>query len=258
MSNDTIINLFSGTVAGVAAAIVTHPLEIARIRLQLSVSGTQPWNAQRLFNGLSAATAREAIFCGLRLGVYDSAKCWYSEVIPYPFIVRLVAGGTSGLMGTLASHPIEIIKVVKIYSPPGTGYPTIIKNLATHKQFFRALLPAAQRSILFSSSQLTTYDYCRGTISRYCVGLDQQIAIVLSSWASALVSTLLASPLEVVKVRMIGQGVSSASECLQCIIKYDGVRALWRGAGIMWFRVGPYTMVQLWCWEHLRGALREG
>lgn len=69
-----------------------------------------------LYNGLSAGLQRQLVFASVRLGMYDSVKAFYQDLLnerPEDLNVlgRVCAGLTTGAMAVMVGQPTEVVKV---------------------------------------------------------------------------------------------------------------------------------------------------
>eukprot|EP00760_Papus_ankaliazontas_P033555 PhM_4_TR6428/c0_g1_i1/m.86490 len=265
-----LVNVTAAAVAGGTAALLTHPMDVVRLRMQLNVSkatmkssgtaelmhalsATPP---RALFRGIGAAGVRESVWCSVRLGLYEPLRQGTVDALgrEHLFASRMVAAVTSTLIGTVAAHPFDLLKVVYIATPVSTAtYRVIATNLVGQRQVWRGLAPALQRAGLSGAVSIGTYDHVKSVL-RDSTGLGATLGpfglAVLASWVGSVATVAITAPLETVKVRAMASGMSTAA--LVGMAREHGVRTLWRGAGLMWFRVGPYTMVQLLVWEQCR------
>lgn len=249
MDSDHVI---SGACAGVVAGGLTHPLDVVRLRQQLRRK------VSFHFPGLCGALAKEAVYSAGRVTVYQ--MCVGDRKFTHADgAMRFTCGGLAGVVGTVLSHPVELVKVVKVVSPadPSPSYYRIVRNLVSQGDVFRALLPAVQRSVVFSAAQLGTYDVCKRRVMEWDRDLDYRYCVLVSAWLAGIVSTVLSTPLDVAKTRLIVSDFRGTYDCLRCIAQYEGVRYLWNGATATWLRLGPYTLVQMIVWEATLQSLRS-
>ncbi|CUG86005.1 mitochondrial carrier protein, putative [Bodo saltans] len=249
----SIDHMLSGACAGIIAGGATHPLDVIRLRQQLRAG----W--QWRYPGLCAALMKEAIFSAGRIGFYQmcTGGDQRRSFARGDSAIRFAAGGAAGVVGTVLSHPLELMKVVKVASPSNPSYIRIFRNLFRQQDLFRALLPAVQRSVVFSAAQLGSYDVCKRKVRAMDPELDYRYAVLLSAWLAGIASTILSTPLDVAKTRLIVSDFRGTYDCLRCIAQYEGVRYLWKGATATWLRLGPYTLVQMLVWEASLESIRR-
>lgn len=228
-----------GVFAGTSAALCTHPLDVLRVRSQLLER--QIPRLSSLYIGITAALSREVLYTGARLPIYSYLKQSTNKV---------TAGALAGAVGTCLSHPMDLVKVVKVCTPLEASNRKIMANLIRNGQCFKGLPAAIQRSILFSSVQLSTFDTCKEWIVDQDWDLRASTAVPISAWLAGCASTLVSTPFDVVKTRVMSGNVSGSIRCMQRIAKNEGLRSLWKGGWLMWLRLGPYTFIQMSVWEY--------
>eukprot|EP00744_Colponema_vietnamica_P022297 GILI01032011.1.p1 GENE.GILI01032011.1~~GILI01032011.1.p1 ORF type:complete len:251 (+),score=-9.64 GILI01032011.1:22-753(+) len=235
-----------GVIAGTSAALVTHPLDVMRVRSQLAERPSRRFTS--LYVGISAAILRETMYTGVRLPLYTTLKKKTNKVL---------SGAVAGAVGTCLAHPLDLVKVVKVCTPLKASNSKIMGNLIRNGQCFKGLAPAIQRSVLFSSVQLSTFDTCKEGILDLDWDLDAKVAVPVAAWIAGCASTVTSTPFDVIKTRvMVGNGLGSL-QCMKRLVKDDGFKALWRGGGLTWLRLGPYTFIQMSVWEYSLSLLKN-
>lgn len=96
ISNFT-INLIPGLITGFAQSIIDNPIEVAKIKL---MSGTSDIKINNLYQGFGYLLGRNILFA---IPVAYSVKTYGKE---HPFL----AGAIGGLIGSIISHPLDVIK----------------------------------------------------------------------------------------------------------------------------------------------------
>lgn len=124
---------------------------------------------------------------------------------------------------------------------------------------WRGVFPNAQRAFLVNMGELTCYDQAKHFIIRQGICQDNTYAHTLASVASGLCSTALSCPADVVKTRMMNQTSGrdadvyrNSVDCLYKTVKFEGLRALWKGFFPTWARLGPWQFVFWVSYEKLR------
>lgn len=248
-------DVVGGAVGGLAAALLTHPLDVARIRRQLPHDAAVPARALRgLYRGVVAGCAREVVYCGVKLGLYVSVRDSVDPLVP--FGSKIITASLCGVVATAFSHPLDLLKVVRVAnSDPQSSYDVISRNLWRQRQLWRGVSVSMQRAALFSGTQLAAYDSAKQWLLAEVDAIDESVAITLSAWLAGICSTLASNPVEVVKLRIQAARFTSTVDCIKSLAKHEGLRSFWRGAGWTWLRMGPYTFVQLVVWESVRSAM---
>ena len=251
-------NILAAVAGGAAAGAFTHPLDVIHLRQQLKqkVFGAP----HKLRRGIAASIARESTYNGFRAISYGALRAQLEgtdQGRAHSSLVRYFCAGLSGVAGTVVSHPIDLIKVIKVVSPIDAPYTRIYQNLRATNSLMRALAPSLQRSVVFSAAQLGTYDVMRQWLLERDQDLERRVAILAAAWTAGVASTIVSTPIDVAKTRLILSDFNGTVDCLRCIVKYEGMFFLWRGALATWLRLGPYAMIQLVVWESMVVQLRE-
>lgn len=119
-SHSVLTQLLLGGTAATPAAVLTHPLDIIKLRLQLQSNGAnfryrgtfsglaqiaREEGVTRLFKGISPAIVRAYTFSAARLGLYEPFRAAISSATssegPPTFFNKLAAGLSSGIVGSL-------------------------------------------------------------------------------------------------------------------------------------------------------------
>ena len=112
--------VFSGALAGLCQVVVTNPLEIVKVRLQLSTSG-DAWavlsrmgvwsNPLVLYQGAAAYAARDSTFSAILFPCYASSKALLASETPLTgAFLLLVAGFLAGAPAAFMTTPFDVVK----------------------------------------------------------------------------------------------------------------------------------------------------
>ena len=135
---------------------------------------------------------------------------------------------------------------------------SIVRNEGVHT-LWRGCGPTVTRAALCTLTQLPTYIYTKqALISLGYFGKDDSTLHILSSLASASAASIATAPVDVIKTRIINMNdnrYSGTVDCIVKIIRYEGVRGLYKGLVPTFVRLTPHTLV-LWtvqeaCLRHL-------
>jgi hypothetical protein len=114
------------------------------------------------------------------------------------------------------------------------------------------------RSTLITSVQLTTYDLAkRLLVNRYNFKDDQISTYILSSILTAFTASVVTSPVDVVKTRMMNKQIvySSTLECTWKTLKYEGPFGFYKGFGPTFLRLTPHNIILWVTMEHVQRFL---
>eukprot|EP01127_Copromyxa_protea_P011143 TRINITY_DN2782_c0_g1_i1.p2 TRINITY_DN2782_c0_g1~~TRINITY_DN2782_c0_g1_i1.p2 ORF type:complete len:162 (-),score=11.16 TRINITY_DN2782_c0_g1_i1:89-574(-) len=136
----------------------------------------------------------------------------------------------------------------------------IIKIVRTEgiSQLWRGCGPMIVRSTLITSVQLTTYDMVkRFLVSHYNFHEERVSTYILSSIVTAFAASLVTSPVDVVKTRMMNKQVlySSAIDCTWKTLKYEGPFGFYKGFLPTFMRLTPHNIILWVTMENVQQAL---
>ncbi|QLQ78672.1 hypothetical protein HG537_0B00220 [Torulaspora globosa] len=170
-----------GGAGGIFACVVTHPLDLAKVRLQTAPSPKptlldmirrilQQEGPRGLYAGLSASVLRQCTYTTARFGCYDIIK---ENLIPVSetnnSFYLLPCSMLSGAIGGLVGNPADVVNIRmqndsaheahlrRGYKNAIDGLNNIIKEEGFHK-LFTGLGPNLVRGILMTASQVVSYD----------------------------------------------------------------------------------------------------
>ncbi|XP_048387989.1 mitochondrial uncoupling protein 2-like isoform X2 [Stegostoma tigrinum] len=245
--------------AGAAACVadlVTFPLDTTKVRLQIQgesksnnnvtspkyrgVFGTmvtivKTEGARSLYNGLVAGLQRQMSFASVRIGLYDSVKHFYtngSDAITISS--RLLAGCTTGAMAVTMAQPTDVVKVR-----------------------FQAQLNITGVSKRYSG---TIDAYRKIAKEEGLPGLwkDNLPCHFCSAFGAGFCTTIVASPVDVVKTRYMNSAPGQYSSALSCsfiMLTKEGFTAFYKGFMPSFLRLGSWNVVMFVTYEQLKRAM---
>eukprot|EP00758_Cryptobia_borreli_P008219 Tbor_TRINITY_DN5373_c1_g6::TRINITY_DN5373_c1_g6_i1::g.5069::m.5069 len=236
-----------GSGAGLAAVCFTYPLDVLRVQNQVQIDMSAFKNNDR-YRGITAAMTREVFYSGSRFTIYPYLKkeCGCNKI---------VSGAIAGAVATSISHPFDLVKVVKICTPLKVRCSRIFINLLRNRQMYRAIIPALQKSVIFSAVQLSSFDYCKEALENF--ELNRLILIPLAAWMAGIASTFVSAPVDFAKTKIMAGISPNILAIARSVVQKDGLRGFWRGGFLTWLRLGPYTFVQMTTWEYLNEHTRS-
>ncbi|EXA33074.1 hypothetical protein FOVG_15679 [Fusarium oxysporum f. sp. pisi HDV247] len=261
---------FGGS-ASAMATLLTHPLDLVKVRLQstitparLSMAGmatrvitTEGYAG--LYAGLSAAILRQFTYSTIRFGVYEDLKSRLSHDTgtSHSPMVLICLSALSGFIGGVAGSPADIVNVrmqsdmtrplaeQRNYKHVFDGIIHITRNEGL-SSLYRGVGANALRASLMNSSQLASYDMAKASCIRtFGMNDDTKTHLVASSLAG-IVATTVCSPVDVVKTRIMG---SINGEHVWQIIKgltlSESPLWVFKGWVPSFLRLGPQTVLTL-------------
>ncbi|KAF3847535.1 hypothetical protein F7725_020563 [Dissostichus mawsoni] len=254
------VKVFSAGAAGCVADLVTFPLDTAKVRLQIQGESKPSLKGQRmkfrgvfgtiftmvktegprsLYSGLVAGLHRQMSFASVRIGLYDSMKQFYSRGSESAGIgTRIMAGCTTGTMAVTFAQPTDVVKIrfqaqsrllesgsVKRYSGTFDAYRTIARD-----------------------------EGIRG------LWKDNMPCHFVAGFAAGFCTTIVASPVDVVKTRFMNSTpgkYSGAMNCALTMLMKEGHTAFYKGFVPSFLRLGSWNIVMFVSFEQIkRGVMR--
>ncbi|XP_070826537.1 dicarboxylate carrier UCP2-like [Chaetodon trifascialis] len=286
------VKVFSAGAAGCVADLVTFPLDTAKVRLQIQGESRSPLEGQRaryrgvfgtiitmvktegprsLYSGLVAGLHRQMSFASVRIGLYDSMKQFYTRGSENAGIgTRLLAGCTTGAMAVTLAQPTDVVKVrfqaqvrlpeggsVKRYSSTIDAYKTIARDEGI-KGLWKGCLPNIARNSIVNCSELVTYDIIKELILRNKLMTDNMPCHFTAAFAAGFCTTIVASPVDVVKTRFMnsvpGQ-YGGAMNCAMTMLVKEGPTAFYKGFMPSFLRLGSWNIVMFVSYEQIKRAM---
>lgn len=262
-----------------AACLVTHPLDLTKVRLQTAATPGQSLFSMaylivryegvfKLYSGLTASLLRQATYSTVRFGAYEFMKEAYQEkngTLPST-IILLPMSMLSGALGGLVGNPSDVvnIRMQNDSTLPVTqrrGYKNAFEGIFRITKdegitsLFRGLIPNLVRGVLMTASQVVTYDIAKSLLVE-TLGFDpsKKTTHFSASLLAGLVATTVCSPADVVKTRIMNAKGSSegALSILKAAVKNEGPGFMFRGWLPSFIRLGPHTIVTFLVLEQLR------
>uniref|UniRef100_H2U927 Dicarboxylate carrier UCP2 n=1 Tax=Takifugu rubripes TaxID=31033 RepID=H2U927_TAKRU len=264
------VKMASAGAAACIADIVTFPLDTAKVRLQIQgektavegiryrgVFGTistmvRTEGPRSLYNGLVAGLQRQLCFASVRIGLYDSVRDFYTGGKENPnVLIRILAGCTTGAMAVSFAQPTDVVKVrfqaqmnlnsvARRYSGTMQAYKHIYQNEG-FRGLWKGTLPNITRNALVNCTELVTYDMIKEAILRHKLMSDNLPCHFVSAFGAGFVTTVIASPVDVVKTRYMNSPPGqyrSAINCAWTMMTKEGPTAFYKGFVPSFLRLG--------------------
>lgn len=234
------------------------------------------------YKGVQASLIREASYSSLRFGLYDVVKEIYEDrVFPNasasiggttPLYIKLLAGATSGAVGSALASPMDLVKVRMQSDRTGERYGNrflfACKDIYQHdgivKGFYRGVGPTTFRAMALTAAQLPSYDHMKVVLLQSPSFEEGFTVHMIASMFAGLMAATASSPLDVIKTKVMNECSKTAASPDQFqstqlirraffqVLHTDGVRGFFKGWLPNWMRLGPHTIVTLMVYEELR------
>uniref|UniRef100_A0A8C1D2G9 Uncoupling protein 3 n=1 Tax=Cyprinus carpio carpio TaxID=630221 RepID=A0A8C1D2G9_CYPCA len=251
--------------------------------------------ARSLYNGLVAGLQRQMSFASVRIGLYDSMKQFYNRGSENANIVtRLMAGCTTGAMAVAFAQPTDVVKVrfqaqvcqsdgLKRYNGTMDAYRTIARDEGV-RGLWKGCMPNITRNAIVNCAELVTYDIIKELILKYdlmtgmkptnpmlllwlfvcscCLihmpSLDNLPCHFTAAFGAGFCTTIVASPVDVVKTRFMNSTAGQYSSALNCaltMLTKEGPKAFYKGFVPSFLRLGSWNIVMFVSYEQIKRGL---
>lgn len=288
------VKFVSAGLAACIADMVSFPLDTAKVRLQIQGEGivsttgsrvmlkaTTPMyhglvgtlctisrheGARALYNGLIPGLQRQMCFASIRIGLYDSFKQFYVSQFNVEgssvgqFGIRMLAGCTTGALAVICAQPTDVVKV-RMQAGGSARYSGVLQAYSTIaakegiKGLWKGASPNVARNCIVNCCELVTYD----TIKEYLLatGLlsDTVPCHFIAGTGSGFVTTIIASPVDVVKTRFMNSSPGTYTGVLNAatvMYKKEGARAFYKGFVPSFLRLSIWNIVMFVSYEQLK------
>ncbi|PAA90772.1 hypothetical protein BOX15_Mlig005493g1 [Macrostomum lignano] len=272
--------LLAGTCACVADAL-TFPMDTVKVRMQMAPAGSGFLATLRhvavsegpagLYGGLGAGLQRQFAFASIRIGFYEPVKQAYMGQLGMRHQdasttalmgVRLLAGLTTGALAVCCAQPTDVVKVrmqgsAGRYPGCAAAYSTIWRSEGL-AGLWKGTGPSVARNAIVNCAEVVSYD----TIKTYMVarlGMPNAVGThFLAGLCSGFIATLVASPVDVVKTRLMSArpeeraGVVSVTRGLY---QQSGLRGFYKGFGPSFARIAGWNILMFVLYEKAKSAL---
>ncbi|KAK5443481.1 Mitochondrial dicarboxylate transporter [Exophiala xenobiotica] len=278
---------FGGSAASMAA-VVTHPLDLVKVRLQTrppsaptNTLGTFTYILKNdgpigLYAGLSGALLRQLTYSTVRFGVYEDLKTRFAprptadDPAPRPSLLNLVLmSSVAGFLGGIAGNPGDVLNVRmqsdgskppearRNYKHALDGIVRMIREEGA-VSLLRGVGANSTRAMLMTACQLSSYDVFKQMCLKNLGMADNFSTHFTASLAAGFVATTLCSPVDVIKTRVMSAGAkTSVLHLLREASHKEGMLWIFRGWVPSFVRLGPQTICTMVFFEQHKKLYRR-
>jgi len=227
-----------GVLAAMSGGMVTHPVDLVKVRMQLRGSAcdaqlstgaqvqlqrpnilTTGYSVVRnegglaLYRGLTATLTRQCTYIGTKFGIYNFLKVKLSDSDgSLSFVGKCFCALTAGGLGAIVGNPADMCMVRmqadgRLPAAERRGYKNAfdaIRRVAAEEGIFtlwRGCGPTVQRGMVITAAQLAVYDDSKAAILN--MGYKDGFLVHFSaSMIAAAVASLVSNPIDVAKTRL--------------------------------------------------------
>nr|ASM46961.1 uncoupling protein 1 [Hexaprotodon liberiensis] len=284
------VKIFSAGVAACVADVITFPLDTAKVRLQIQgecqtssairykgvletiTTLAKTEGPAKLYSGLPAGLQRQISFASLRIGLYDTVQEFFitEKDTTASLGSKVSAGLATGGFAVFIGQPTEVVKVrLQAQShlhgpkPRYTGTYNAYRIIATTEGLtglWKGTTPNLTRNVIINCTELVTYDLMKTALVRNKLLADDVPCHFVSAVIAGFCTTVLSSPVDVVKTRFVnsppGQ-YTSVPNCAMTMLTKEGPLAFFKGFVPSFLRLGSWNIIMFVCFEQLKRELMK-
>jgi len=263
-----------GALGSAGACLVSNPIDVARVRLQLErgrglklhatmVHICKTEGGPALARGLGAAMAYNVVLNATRFSSYSLLTAGGSTEQQLP---PAVSGFVSGYAAGYISAPFAQAKTIQ---QQGAGSSKLSAVEVMRARPFAGASAWALRNAGHTSIMFSLYELVRRKLAVALPSMPPVTVNLLASLQAATVSCLVMNPFDLVATRLFqqaslggnstrAQAVRTAPiECVRHTLAAEGVSGFYRGLAANVARVVPHTVITFLILEALRDKLEQ-
>lgn len=284
-----------GSIAGAVGATAVYPIDLVKTRMQNQRS-TGSFVGELMYKNsfdCFKKVLRYEGFFGLYRGLLPqllgvapekAIKLTVNDFVrdkfrikdgSVPFAAEIMAGGCAGGSQVIFTNPLEIVKIRlqvagEITTGPRVSALTVLRDLGFFG-LYKGAKACFLRDIPFSAIYFPCYAHLKSSFANE----DGQVSpgyLLLAGAIAGMPAASLVTPADVIKTRLqvaarAGQTTyTGVIDCFRKILREEGQRALWKGAGARVFRSSPqfgvtlltYELLQRWFYIDFGGVKPSG
>ncbi|XP_029677354.1 mitochondrial 2-oxoglutarate/malate carrier protein-like [Formica exsecta] len=265
----TFANFVIGGISGVAAQIATHPMDVLRIRMQVSRNTLRDTALQTFgtngvrgfYMGLSAGLLRQLTYTTSRLGIYSTLLDIGEQHFGYLNYVTMISlGMIAGIMGSFIGSPTDLILIrmvadMNLPTEKRKNYKNVVNGISDiwktegFTGLWRGAVPTMGRAAIVNGAQLGTYTRAKVMLQNTGYiqnGIPLQFAAALMS---SIITCFASIPMDVAKTRIQNWRQSTKPPNIIAmivnIVKTEGLISLWNGFVPSYSRAAPNTIITM-------------
>ena len=225
-----------------------------------------------LWGGISPGLQRQCIFASLRIGIYDNVRDFYQSTLAldpsnYSSLIaaRLLSGITSGAIAITVAQPTDVVKV-KMQAQSGMKYKSSLQAYRTIYRseglsgLWKGLGPNVVRNSTVNATELVCYDTIKDLLIKRCSFQDNLVCHFYSAFGAGFCATVVASPIDVVKTRIMnssGGQYNGMIDCARKLVNESGVSAFYKGFTPSFMRLGTWNVCMFVTYEQFKKFASE-
>nr|CAD7603690.1 unnamed protein product [Timema genevievae] len=212
----------------------------------------------------------------VRLGLYDTFKNIYQQLIDgntrsggLHIGTRVAAGITTGALAVLIAQPTDVVKVRFQAQKRTSGVKRYTSTIAAYRMIgreeglaglWKGTFPNMSRNAIVNVSEIVCYDIIKDMILSHNLLDDSVPCHFTSAVIAGLCTTVMASPVDVVKTRYMNstQGeYKGAVDCAVRMLVQEGPGAFYKGFTPSFCRLVSWNIVLWITYEQMKKQLLQ-
>lgn len=259
--------LWAGLVSGGVARMVTAPLDVVKIRLQLQTTGyyrgiahtlvqvVRDEGVRGLWKGNVPAELLYVLYGATQFLVYLAVCAGLNQTRVPDSWHPVAAGMAAGAASTVTTYPFDLLRTRLAASRSGTRLVATVRQLYGEsgvRAFYGGMLPTLLLVALNSGAMFHVY----GAARRVAEQMDAPYAEAACGLVAGGVAKGLVFPLDLLRRRM-QMGALGAWATARGILLRDGPRGFYRGFLVSVLKTGPTSAISMWTYEQTVGWLQR-
>ncbi|MES1906943.1 MAG: hypothetical protein MHM6MM_000159 [Cercozoa sp. M6MM] len=262
---------FLGGVSGMAGTLVSHPLEVVKVRLQLQNELVENTNRQPLlqsirtflfsrdvYAGIQTALVRQAVSASTRFGMKAKLEQLFhhdpSQFVPLYKQVPIAL--TAGACSAVVACPFDSILLRQQGARQGTSLIDAVRNIGGMRGLFANVPANCTRAATVTLGQFVGKDGSKEILLK--LGFQNTLKTdALAAIGGGFFVVLVNSPADVVRTRLMntvknGAQYRGVTDCIRQIFRHEGCGGFYKGWKIYCVRVMPHVLTMFTTYEFLR------
>jgi hypothetical protein len=179
-----------------------------------------------------------------------------------PFLVKFLAGSTTGAIGSLAGNPFDVLKTKLMASEAKTSHALVraVRGIIENQGmggFYRGIQANIMRAAVLNGTSMACYDQIQDFVKQSQLVPAGLATHFTAAFGAGFFMAVTVSPFDMVRTKLMNQPVDAKiySGFVDCVIKLvtkGGVMGLYAGFVPIWARFAPTTVLQLVFFEQIK------
>lgn len=272
-SFSTIQPFIFGGISGMTATAIIQPIDMIKVRIQLSSTSNISSNPfiianqmvaqggiKSLYKGLSAGLLRQATYTTARMGLFNTFISTFkqqNEGKSVTLLQRAIAGLAAGGLGAIVGNPCDLV-LIRMQADGAldvskrANYKGVIDALSRIAReegvlsLWKGCGPTVVRAMALNLGMLSTYSEAKHQLEkRYGT---TTLTFLGSSAIAGFAASFLSLPFDFIKTRLQQNTTlkyTGSIDCIKKVIKQEGIFTFYKGFGTFFFRIAPHAMITL-------------